>query len=159
MSLPGDQTNDLSISPSRCTRLSEALTFSASEASRIWQTHTVAGTGYLKRHAVRDFITKHNNSGRLPYKMELCGVSTTLYVGSFSTKLPFTIIKQSSPKEVQVIDDTMPRCLQLLCLCNHRFTAKPVCLWMTNSVFIKRKKTQECWGMLKRGFQLEWNKR
>lgn len=26
--------------------------------------------------------------------------------------------------------DTMPRCLQLLCLCNHRFTAKPVCLRM-----------------------------
>lgn len=100
----------------------------------------------------------------------LCAISSqnTTILGDFHTKwscvvwaqlCTWEVSQQSflSPKEVQVIEDTMPRCLQL-CLCNHRFTAKPVCL-VTNSIFIKRKKTQECWGMLKRGFQLQWNKR
>ena len=56
-----------------------------------------------------------NNSRRLPYKMELCGVSTTLYVGTFLRKLPVTVVRipclaVSSSSACVTIDSLRSRC-------------------------------------------------
>ena len=80
------------------------------------------------------FHHKRNNSGRFPYKMELCGVSTTLYVGTFLRKLPVTVVRipclaVSSSCACVTIDSLRSRCAYG---------------W-------------KCWKML--GFQSEWNKR